>query len=52
MTKQLSGIKINIGIIEDNTVLKNWYAANGFIRIGTKKFDHMPITVGYMEWEV
>jgi len=48
--KELGGKKISIGIIEENTVLKNWYAANGFAHTGTKKFDHMPITVGYMEW--
>ena len=50
--KERGGTKINIGIIEENTVLKNWYAANGFIHTGTKKFEHMPITVGYMELEV
>jgi len=50
--KELGGVKINIGITEENTVLKNWYTANGFIHTGTKKFDHMPITVGFMEWEV
>ena len=50
--KEFGGVKINIGITEENTVLKKWYAANGFIHTGTKKFDHMPITVGFMEWEV
>lgn len=50
--KELNGVKISIGITEENTVLKEWYAANGFIHTGTKKYDHMPITVGYMEWEV
>ena len=49
--KKLGGFKISIGITEENTVLKNWYAANGFMHTGTKKFDHMPITVGFMEWE-
>lgn len=42
---------IKIGIIEENTVLKKWYAANGFRHTGTKKFDHLPFTVGFMEWE-
>ena len=50
--KGLGGTKINISITEENTVLKNWYATNGFIHTGIKKFDHMPITVGFMEWEV
>jgi ribosomal protein S18 acetylase RimI-like enzyme len=49
--KELGGSKINIGIIEENKVLKNWYAANGFAHIGTKRFDTMPVTVGYMVWE-
>ncbi len=44
------GEKLTIGIIEENTVLKNWYAANGFVHTGTKKYDHLPFTSGYMEW--
>ena len=50
--KELGGVKIAIGIIEENTVLKNWYAANGFIHAGTKQFSHLPFMVGFMEWEV
>lgn len=41
--------KINIGIVEENTVLKEWYASQGFIHIGTQKFDFFPFTCGYME---
>lgn len=48
--KSLSGSKIKIGIIEESTVLKNWYIANGFVHTGTKKFDHLPFTSGYLEW--
>jgi len=50
--KELGGCKITIGIIEENTVLRDWYAANGFVHTGTKKFDHMPFTAGFMEWRV
>ncbi len=50
--KELSGNKITIGIVEENTVLKDWYTANGFIHTGTKIFEHLPFTVGYMEWRV
>ena len=50
--KQLGGSKITIGIIEENTVLKDWYTTNGFIHIGTEKFDGLPFTVGYMEREI
>ena len=48
---ELGGSKITIGIIEEHTVLKNWYAANGFVHIGIKTFANLPFTVGFMEWE-
>ena len=48
--KKLGGNKITIGIIDEHTVLKNWYAANGFVHTGTKKFEQFPFTVGYMEY--
>ncbi len=41
--------KIRIGIIEENTVLKEWYSKQGFIHKDTKKFDFFPFTCGYME---
>ena len=41
--------RINIGIVEENTILRKWYEKNGFIHIGTKKFDFFPFTCGYME---
>ena len=47
--KNTSAKKINIGIIEDNTILKDWYETLGFIHTGTKKFDSLPFTVGFME---
>ncbi|MGF7144552.1 ribosomal protein S18 acetylase RimI-like enzyme [Anaerotaenia torta] len=48
--KELGGNKITIGIIEESTVLKEWYMANGFIPTGTRKFEHLPFIVGYLEW--
>jgi ribosomal protein S18 acetylase RimI-like enzyme len=47
--RALGGRKIGIAIIEENTRLKNWYAAYGFVHTGTKKYDHLPFTVGFME---
>ena len=41
--------KIKIGIVEENAVLKQWYARFGFLHTGTKKFDFFPFTCGYME---
>ena len=49
---ELGGSKITIGIVEENAVLKDWYAMSGFIHKGTKRFEHLPFTVGYMEWSV
>ena len=40
---------INIGIVEENTVLRKWYEQNGVVHIGTKKFDFFPFTCGYMK---
>ena len=49
--KASGGNVIKIGMIEESTVLKNWYIANGFVHIGTKKFDHLPFSSGYLEWK-
>jgi ribosomal protein S18 acetylase RimI-like enzyme len=43
------GNKISIGIIEENTVLKDWYLSYGFEPTATRKFEHLPFTVGFME---
>lgn len=48
--KSMGGSSIQIGIIEESVVLKNWYIANGFVPTGTKKFDHLPFTSGYLKW--
>lgn len=41
--------KMNIGIVEENSVLRRWYEQYGFVHTGTKKFDFFPFTCGYME---
>lgn len=45
----LGANKVKIGIIEENTVLKEWYKTLGFVHTGTIKFEHLPFTVGFME---
>lgn len=50
--KKLGGCTIKIGIIEESTVLKNWYEANGFVHTRSQKFDHLPFTSGYLEWHI
>ena len=47
--KEFDGNKITLGIIEENAILRNWYAANGFLHTGTKTFEHLPFITGYME---
>lgn len=48
-TEKLGCTKINIGIVEENTVLRRWYEAFGFVHIKTEKYDFFPFTCGYME---
>lgn len=48
--RAMGGSRICIGIIEEHTVLKKWYEKHGFTHVGTKKYDHLPFTSGYMEW--
>lgn len=48
----LAANKIKIGIVEENTILKEWYEKIGFVHTGTKKFEHLPFTVGFMEIEI
>lgn len=48
----LGCIKINIGIVEENVMLKNWYEKMGFQHTGTQKFDFFPFTCGYMEMKL
>jgi ribosomal protein S18 acetylase RimI-like enzyme len=45
---ELGGSCLTIGIIEENTVLKEWYVKNGFVHSGTRVFDHLPFTVGFL----
>lgn len=47
--EHLHAEKLTIGIIEENAVLKKWYENLEFIHTGTKKFQHLPFTVGFME---
>lgn len=49
MVKSYGGNKISIGIIEENAKLKDWYLKLGFTHISTRKFEHLPFTVGLME---
>jgi diamine N-acetyltransferase len=41
--------KLSIGIIYEQTVLRDWYKDIGFRETGTRKFEHLPFTAGFME---
>lgn len=50
--KEMGCVKMSIGIVEENTVLRKWYEAFGFVHTGTQKFDFFPFTCGYMERKI
>lgn len=52
VAKEMNCTKMNIGIVEENQVLRKWYEDFGFTHIGTQKFDFFPFTCGYMEKEL
>jgi ribosomal protein S18 acetylase RimI-like enzyme len=40
---------MKLSIVEENTVLRQWYEGFGFVHTGTKKYDFFPFTCGYLE---
>jgi ribosomal protein S18 acetylase RimI-like enzyme len=47
--QEKGGQKMSLGMINESTVLKNWYKKLGFIEAGTKNFEHLPFTVCFMD---
>ena len=52
MAKELGCNVMNIGIVEENVMLREWYEKAGAIHVGTHKFDFFPFTCGYMKKEL
>lgn len=50
--KEKRGEKVSVGIINENTILKNWYLSLGFTETGIKKFGHLPFTVCFLSKEL
>ncbi|MDF2941441.1 MAG: hypothetical protein K0S01_299 [Herbinix sp.] len=50
--QEFGGRILSISMIEENTVLKDWYLAYGFHTTGTRKFEHLPFVVGFMELNI
>ena len=47
--KNRGGKTLSIGIIDEQTVLKDWYIDIGFTETSVKTFPHLPFTVCFME---
>ena len=43
------GKKISVAIVNENEVLKKWYASQGFAETAIRKFDHLPFTVSFLQ---
>ncbi|MCX6002303.1 MAG: GNAT family N-acetyltransferase [Chloroflexi bacterium] len=50
--KQHGGAKVALGMIDEQTILKDWYKTLGFTETGTRKFEHLPFTVCFMEYDL
>jgi ribosomal protein S18 acetylase RimI-like enzyme len=44
--------RVEIGIIAEDTKLRNWYEKFGFALKSTKTFDHLPFVVAFMAAEI
>ena len=40
---------MNLGIVEENKRLREWYERSGAVHTGTEKYDFFPFTCGYMK---
>jgi len=47
--EELGGKCISIGLIDSNTVLKDWYNKQGYVECSVKTFEHLPFKVCIME---
>ena len=50
--RELGSKNISIGIIAEQTELKQWYQKIGFIEGATKAFSHLPFRVTFMSYEL
>ena len=48
--REEGGSRVSLGMIDSHKVLKDWYIKLGFRVTGTKKFDHLPFTVCFMDY--
>ena len=44
--------KVNIAIVNEHGVLKDWYLGMGFREVEVKKIDFLPFNVGFLEKDI
>jgi len=49
---KIGATRVEIGIISEDTRLKDWYGRFGFVQTGTRAFDHLPFVVAFMAKEL
>jgi diamine N-acetyltransferase len=47
--RRWGGRRVSVAIIDEHGVLKDWYRDLGFVETGTRRFEHLPFTVCFME---
>lgn len=52
LARELGYNVMNIGIVEENVRLCEWYKKAGAVHVGTQKYDFFPFTCGYMKKEL
>lgn len=50
--KEKNGKKASIGMVNENTVLKEWYIGMGFVPVEVKSFSHLSFNVCLMDREI
>lgn len=50
--RELGCQRAGIGIIAEQDDLRRWYGRIGFEEKGTKRFDHLPFSVRFMEYDL
>ena len=48
-TKSRKIDRLGLGMMDNHTILKDWYKGLGFVEVGTKDFSHLPFIVCFME---
>ncbi len=44
--------KLYLGMVNEQTALKNWYRKIGFRETAIKKFEHLPFSICFMEMDI